>query len=213
MRRYIIIVISAFILLLLVASPMRKALAPFRYRELVKYYAEKNGLDWLLVSSIIYHESKFRYLAESKKGARGLMQIMPKTGFEIAKKMGLKDFSSDYLFRPRINIEIGCFYFNGLLREFNNDIRLALAAYNAGKGSVYRCYTLYKTDSIMPISGFSKDDLSYPSTKGGPLADTLINVLGYTDIQKYLYPETRCYVSRVNNTYRLLKLLDKVWRL
>lgn len=171
MRRYIILVIAIFFLLLFIGSPLRQIYAPFRYRELVKYYAEKYSLDWLLVCSIIYHESRFRYKAESNKGARGLMQIMPETGYEIARKLGLEDFSIDNLFKPRINLEFGCYYFSSLIKEFNNDIRLALAAYNAGKGTVYR--------------------------------------LNYSD----LYPETRRYVSRVNSTYRLLVLLNKIWRL
>lgn len=194
MRRYIILAIATFFLLLLIFSPLRQVYAPFRYRGLIKHYAEIYNLDWLLVSSIIYHESRFRHWAESNKGARGLMQIMPETGFEIAKKLGWQDFSIDSLFKPRINLEMGCYYFNSLIREFNNDIRIALAAYNAGKGTVYRCYSR------------GNYNLSYPTTAS-------IRSTGYPDIQKYLYPETRRYVSRVNNSYRLLKLLDKVWRL
>lgn len=192
MRRYLVIVISIFFLLLFIGSPLRRVYAPYRYRELVKYYSEKYGLDWLLVTSIIFHESRFRYWAESKKGARGLMQIMPETGFEIAKKLGWEDFSSDNLFKPRINLEMGCFYFNELLRLFNNDIRIALAAYNSGKGSIYRYYSM------------NKQNLSYPAS-GSP-------GLSYPDIQKYLYPETKKYVGRVNSTYRMLRLLNRVWR-
>lgn len=193
MRRYIIIVISLFFLLLLIGSPLRRIYAPFRYRELVKYYANSYNLDWLLVSSIVYHESRFRYNAESNKGARGLMQIMPDTGFELAQKLGLKEFSVDKLFKPTVNLELGCCYFSGLVKEFNNDIRLALAAYNAGKGSIYRYYPK------------NKGDLSYPSNN--------TRILEYPDIHKYLYPETRRYVSRVSGTYRLLKLMDKVWKI
>lgn len=180
MRRYIILVICVFFLLLFMGSPLRQIYAPFRYRELVRHYAEKYNLDWLLVCSIIYHESRFRYRAESNKGARGLMQIMPETGYEIARKLGLEDFSADSLFKPRINLEFGCYYFSRLLREFDGDIRLALAAYNAGMGSVYRYYS---------------------------------RTSGYVDIYKYLYPETRHYVNKVNSTYRLLVLLNKIWRL
>lgn len=193
MRRYLIIVISAFFLLIFMGSPLRQVYAPFKYRELVKYYSQKYNLDWLLVASIIFHESRFKYRAESNKGARGLMQIMPETGFEIAKKLNWQDFENINLFKPMVNLEMGCYYFSDLLRLFNNDTRIALAAYNAGKGSIYRYYSK------------SKENLSYPS-KDSP-------GLSYPDIQKYLYPETRRYVSRVTGTYRLLKMLNKVWRL
>lgn len=191
MRRYIILVISIFFLLLFIGSPLRQVYAPFKYRGLIKHYAQEYNLDWLLVSSIIFHESRFRFNAVSNKGARGLMQIMPDTGFEVARKLGWLDFSLSDIFKPRINLELGCYYFNSLLREFNNDTRLALAAYNGGKGCIYRYY--------------SGDNLSYPTRNLGAVK--------YTDIQKYLYPETRRYVNKVNSTYRLLKLLDNVWKL
>jgi soluble lytic murein transglycosylase len=187
MRRYIVIGVSLLILFLILGSPLRQVYAPLKYRELVKHFAEKYNLDWLLVSAIVYHESRFRCNIVSNKGAIGLMQIMPDTGAEIAKKLKWQDYSEDSLFRPIINLEFGCFYFSKLLKEFNNDIRLALAAYNAGKGTVYKCYAANN-------SSFSAGS-------------------GYPDIQKYLFPETRHYVRKINNTYRLLKILDKFWHL
>lgn len=191
MKRYIIIVICSFFLLLFIATPLRQVYAPFRYRGLIKHYAQEYNLDWLLVSSIIYHESRFRYKAVSSKGACGLMQIMPGTALDVARKLGWQNFSLDDIFKPRVNLELGCYYFKSLLREFNNDTRLALAAYNSGKGSIYNAHSMDTTN------------LSYPLTRE----------CRYPDIQKYLYPQTRVYVSRVNGTYRLLKMLDKIWRL
>lgn len=192
MRRLIIIIVCSFLLLLFIGSPLRQIYAPVKYRELVKYYAAKYNMDWLLVSSIVYHESRYKHKAVSNKGAIGLMQIMPDTGSEIARKLGWQDYSGEYLFRPIVNLEFGCYYFSRLLKEFNNDVKLALAAYNSGKGNVYRCFSAYEG----AFGGSSQ--------KG---------MLGYPDIQKYLYPETRRYAARVNNTYRLLKLFDKIWRL
>lgn len=191
MKKYIILVILVFILLLYIASPLRQRYSPFRYRGLIKHYAEKHDIDWLLVSSIIYHESRFRSKAESNKGARGLMQIMPGTGSELAEKLGWKNFSSDNLFSPKVNLELGCYFLNRLLKEFNNDINLALTAYNAGSGSIYKWYSA------------KKGNLSYPSE----------SPVKYNDIQEYLYPETRRYVNKVNGTYRLLKMLNKAWKL
>lgn len=193
MRRYIIIAISLFFLLLFIVTPLRQVYAPIRYRGLVKYYAQEYGVDWLLVSSIIYHESRFRYKAISNKGACGLMQIMPGTALEIARKLGWQDFALNNIFRPRVNLELGCYYLKTLLREFNGDTKLALAAYNAGRGSIYKAYC------------WNKGNLSYPSTKDC--------IYRYSDIQKYLPKQTRIYVSRVDSTYRLLKMFDKIWRL
>lgn len=194
MRKIVILVICFFLLLLFIGSPLRQIYAPIKYRGLVKHYAGKYNLDWLLVMSIVFHESRFRYKAVSNKGAIGLMQIMPSTGGEIAEKLGWQDFSEENLFRPIVNLEFGCYYFSGLLRQFNNDVRLALAAYNAGKGSISRlCYE-------------NKGNLSYPSSSNRDMAS-------YPDIYKNLYPETRHYVAKVNNTYRLLKMMDKMWKM
>lgn len=192
MRRYIVIITAGFLLFLLMASPLRQIYAPVRYRELLKHYADKYNLDWRLVSSIVYHESRFRYKAVSNKGAVGLMQIMPETGREIARKLGWQDFSLENLFSPIVNLEFGCYYFNCLLKEFNNDTRMALAAYNAGKGTIYKCYSA-RNSGLNSVAG--------------------AGVAGYPDIKNYLCPETRNYVNGVNNTYKLLKLLDKVWKL
>lgn len=193
MRRYIILVIALFFLLLFIGSPLRQIYAPYKYRGLVKHYAEKYSLDWLLVASIIYHESRFRYWAESKRGARGLMQVMPETGQEIAKKLGWQNFSADDLFKPKVNLEMGCYYFSRMFMEFNNDTRIALAAYNAGKGSIYRSFSS------------NKNNLSYPTNYK--------MTQGYPDIYKYLYPETRQYVNRVMCTYKLLKMMNRMWKL
>ncbi len=187
MRRYIVIGICLVILFLIFGSPLRHVYAPVKYRPLVKHFAEKYQLDWLLVSSIVYHESRFRYNVVSNKGAIGLMQIMPDTGAEIARKLKWQDYSEESLFRPMVNLEFGCYYFSKLLKEFNNDTRIALAAYNSGKGTIYKCYNSNKTS--LSVGG------------------------GYPDIQKYLFPETRHYVRKINNTYRLLKVLNKFWHL
>lgn len=191
MKKYIIFVVLIFVILLFIGAPVRHIYAPFKYRSLVKAYAAKYDLDWLLVASIIYHESRFRRDAVSPRGARGLMQVMPDTAREIASKLGWDEVSSDDLFNPRINLELGCWYFNDIMKEFNNEPKVALAAYNAGRGNVYRW------------GSQEQGSLAYPSS----------NKPEYDNIDEHIYPETEQYVYRVVGTYKLLKTLNKVWRL
>ena len=96
------------------------------------YIAEsgaRNGVDPLLLYSIMHRESSFRRTAVSPKGARGLMQLMPGT----AARFGVSN-----IFDPRQNIEGGARYVRFLLDLFGGDVRLALAGYNAGEGAVMK---------------------------------------------------------------------------
>ena len=87
----------------------------------------KNGVDPLLLYSIMHQESSFKLHAVSPKGARGLMQLMPGT----AARYGVSN-----IFDPKQNIEGGARYIRFLLDLFDGDINLALAGYNAGEGAV-----------------------------------------------------------------------------
>jgi len=87
----------------------------------------KNGVDPLLLYSIMHQESSFKSHAVSPKGARGLMQLMPFT----ASRYGVTN-----IFDPKQNIEGGARYLRFLLDQFNGDVNLALAGYNAGEGAV-----------------------------------------------------------------------------
>ena len=87
----------------------------------------RNGLDPLLLYSIMHQESSFKSHAVSPKGARGLMQLMPFT----AVRYGVTN-----IFDPKQNIEGGARYLRFLLDRFDGDLSLALAGYNAGEGAV-----------------------------------------------------------------------------
>src|SRR5437764_4630916 len=91
--------------------------------------AARNGVDPLLLYSIMHRESSFKRMAVSPKGARGLMQLMPGT----AARFGVAN-----IFDPRQNIEGGARYVRFLLDTFDGDVRLALAGYNAGEGAVMK---------------------------------------------------------------------------
>jgi hypothetical protein len=84
-------------------------------------------VDPALVKAIIMAESGYDPRAISKKGAKGLMQLMPET----AKELNVED-----IFNPKQNIDGGVRYFKKLVNQFNGDLKLALAAYNAGSKAV-----------------------------------------------------------------------------
>ena len=87
----------------------------------------RNGVDPLLLYSVVHQESSFKSRAISPKGARGLMQLMPGT----AARFGVTN-----TFDPKQNIEGGARYLHFLLDHFDGDLNLALAGYNAGEGAV-----------------------------------------------------------------------------
>jgi soluble lytic murein transglycosylase-like protein len=89
--------------------------------------AKRYGIDPRILSSVCFTESRYRLDAISPKGARGLMQFMPDT----ARRYGLKNPND-----PRAAIDAGARYLRDLLLRFNGRLDLALAAYNAGEGTV-----------------------------------------------------------------------------
>jgi len=97
---------------------------------IIRREAGRYGLDPALVTAMVEVESGFDVRAVSPKGAQGLMQIMPGTAKDLNLKNG---------FDAEGNIEAGARYMRGLLDRFGGDVKLALAAYNAGPGSVSRC--------------------------------------------------------------------------
>ncbi len=93
-------------------------------------------LEWSLVHALIRQESMFDFDAVSPAGALGLMQIMPATAKEVARKKGISH-STDRLTRdPAHNIRLGTAYLDQMLDRFNGSYVLAIAAYNAGPGRV-----------------------------------------------------------------------------
>ena len=98
-----------------------------KYHAHILAAARAYALEPALIHAIISAESGYNPLARSAKGAKGLMQLMPDT----AKRYGV-----DNPLDPEQNIQGGSAYLRDLLRLFGNDLNLALAAYNAGEGTV-----------------------------------------------------------------------------
>ncbi len=99
------------------------------FSEIIRQVSSRYGVDADLIHCLIAVESNFNPKAVSRKNARGLMQIMPKT----ATHLGVKN-----IFDPRENVDAGTRYLRDMLAKYNNDLTLALAAYNAGPDKVDR---------------------------------------------------------------------------
>lgn len=109
---------------------------PVYYSEQVRNNANLHAVDPSLVFGLIRQESIFNKDAKSAAGAHGLMQIMPKTGMQIARELKEKWQSEQSLFSPDVNVRYGAFYYKKLLNRFQGHAALAAAAYNAGPGRV-----------------------------------------------------------------------------
>jgi soluble lytic murein transglycosylase-like protein len=98
-----------------------------KHSSIIQQASERFGVKTSLIKAVIHAESGFDEYATSKKGAQGLMQLMPKTQEEL-------DVENPY--EPAENIIGGVQYLSSLLTRYNNNIRQALAAYNAGPENV-----------------------------------------------------------------------------
>ena len=103
--------------------------APSRINQLIGELARRHGISPALVKAVVTVESAFDPKAVSAKGARGLMQLMPGTA---------ADLGVDDVYDPRGNLDGGIRHLRGLLDRYDGDVRLALAAYNAGEEAVRR---------------------------------------------------------------------------
>jgi soluble lytic murein transglycosylase-like protein len=100
-----------------------------RYAKPIQDAAKATRLEAALIHAVISAESGYNPFARSRKGAAGLMQLMPET----AKRYGVKNRLD-----PAQNISGGARYLRDLMRMFNNDLQLVVAAYNAGENAVVR---------------------------------------------------------------------------
>lgn len=99
--------------------------------------ARRHDLDPALVMAVIHVESRYNAFAMSHMGALGLMQILPSTGEELARRLGIPWRGAQTLFDPIANVRLGVAYLRQLSRRYG-DIPTALAAYNWGPGRIDR---------------------------------------------------------------------------
>jgi soluble lytic murein transglycosylase len=114
---------------------VREFTLPLRHEDIIRQQAAEKDLDPALLAGVIYAESKFTD-ATSEAGAQGLMQITPDTAQHIARLSGATAFEIEDLSDPNINIRYGAYYLRYLLDRYDENIVLALAAYNGGPGNV-----------------------------------------------------------------------------
>ncbi len=98
-----------------------------KYDTIIELIARKYHLDPRFLKAVIKVESDFNHLAISEDGAMGLMQLMP----DKARELGVRN-----VFSPIENLDAGARYLSELLRKYNGDVTMALAAYNAGEEAV-----------------------------------------------------------------------------
>lgn len=109
-------------------------LYPLEYKDSIKKYSAEFKVNANLICAFIYTESRFNADATSGVGARGLMQVMPATAAGIAKELGETNFSADKLYDPDTSIRYGTWYIKGLYDQYNGDLAMVAAGYNAGRG-------------------------------------------------------------------------------
>ena len=142
------------------AAPPAAGAQPF-YRDLVEAAAKRYNMDADLITSVIAVESNFDPKAVSRKNARGLMQLLPET----AAQLGVKNIDD-----PAENIDAGTRYLRDLLQKYNNDLALALAAYNAGPDKVQQYGRV--PPYAETISYVRRVKRGYEKTKSAPSAKT-----------------------------------------
>lgn len=148
---------------------------------LLKKVTWRSGIDKAFILAIIRKESYFYPKAISWVGAMGLMQIMPQTGRDIAKDLKVSHFKPSQLLNRSLNISFGQYYVQELLKRFQDNKILTLAAYNAGHGNIERKW--------MKKYGDPRDkDMDAP---------TWIELIPFT--------QTRFYVKKVLANYKIYK--------
>lgn len=164
------------------AEAAERAQHPLEYADLIVPYAMTQGLDPALVSAIILCESSYDPQAESRLGARGLMQLMEDTAEWVAHKLDEDDasYSFDKLYEPETNIRFGTWYLGYLSRRFDGDAAKIVAAYHAGQGNV---------DSWLSNPQYSSDGVTLDVIPTQDTATYVSRVLRARDVyRKYYFP-------------------------
>jgi soluble lytic murein transglycosylase len=143
-----------------VENVIREVTLPLRHDDIIRQQAREKHVDPALIAAVIYEESKFRDQT-SHAGARGLMQITPRTADFIARRSGGTRFTEDDLATPQINIAYGTYYLRYLIDRYDGNEELAIAAYNAGETNVDRWVR-----AAGGPGGFDVDrDIPFPETR------------------------------------------------
>jgi membrane-bound lytic murein transglycosylase MltF len=161
-----------------------------KFKKLLKKYADRYKFDWLLIAALAYQESRFDHTKKNKSGAVGLMQVLPSTGKD--KNIGIRN-----VHHLENNIHAGVKYLAFLKKKYFNDprilprnqVRFALAAYNAGPAKIQRARSEAKQMGLDPNRWFRNVELA------------TLKIVGQ---------ETVRYVSSINKYYVIYRFTSKV---
>lgn len=147
------------------------------YHDLILTEEERYGHDPLFMFSVIRQESLFEGFVRSTAGARGLMQVIPSTGAQIAGELNWPpNYDSDDLYRPIVSVRFGSYYLDKNRRLFGGNMYASLAAYNGGPGNALVWNELAGNDP-----------------------DLLLEVIRFQETRDYIR-----YIYEIFNTYRTL---------
>ncbi|OXM84331.1 lytic transglycosylase domain-containing protein [Paenibacillus rigui] len=154
-RVFALLFITFVILLFISSDTVGRLLYPIQYEKEIRSNAEKYEVDPLLVAAIIRVESNYKTNISSKKGAFGLMQLMPETSDWIVEAGKFDPEWRTNLDNPSVSIQLGTWYLSYLHKQFKGNQVAVIAGYNAGQGKVARWLqneewdgTLHHTDDI-----------------------------------------------------------------
>lgn len=177
----IIIILVVIVFLVIFNTKIQKIFYPKKYEEIIDIYAEDYNVEKNMIFAVIKAESNFDEKAVSSKNALGLMQIMENTAIDVAEKNNInidKNNAREDILKVNNNINIGTKYLSILLEKYQN-IELALAAYNAGTGTV---------DNWIENGIINKDG---------------------TNIENIPYKETNNYIRKILQNYKIYNELYK----
>ena len=129
----IVVAVAVGIALTAKVRPERRL--PLADQATIREQAQQKNLDPALIAAVIYAETKFEP-RESSAGAEGLMQILPSTAEDLARRSGGTTFTTKDLGEPKVNIAYGSYYLRYLLNHYHGEELPAVAAYNAGLTNV-----------------------------------------------------------------------------
>lgn len=136
-KRVLLLLFIGFTAILFLSTNWMSWFYPIYYKDEIRKHSLTYEMDPFLVASIIRVETNYKTGRESKKGAIGLMQLMPDTAKWALEKAKLPDVSLERLKEePSSNIELGTWYLSTLSRQFDGNRTAIIAAYNAGPGKV-----------------------------------------------------------------------------
>lgn len=135
LKRLLQIIIVIASVSIVVVWVYRNVVYPRKYKDIVEQAAGIYNVDPNLIYAIIKRESKFDSNATSHSGAKGLMQLMDATAYDMARKIDTIDEKDYDIYDPYTNIFLGTRYISYLISHFDGNYYLAIIAYNAGMGN------------------------------------------------------------------------------